>query len=174
MRRTLSLAFMILMVTACSETPTGSSLPYVAPDDVLALQVGPDVSEIVHATSGTDVSGLVTDAWSKQQSIDLVTELDEAISRILQDNPMEIRISQSWMMPVFTGLTRNSAVSIPENQIFAIELQSRLVTLDRLYTFIQDPDIVWSQTMPLLQPDGSTSTVELTLCDSVLFRVINH
>lgn len=174
MRRNLSLALAILVLSACVESPTGSNGPWVSPDDVLTLQVGPDVSDILVATPGTDVSGFVTEAWTQQQAIDLSNEIDDAVSRVLQENPMEIRITQSWMMQVFSGLAEKTSVNIPDNRLFVYELKDRLATLDRLYTFKQDPDIVWAQTMPLLQDGGGESTVELTLCESVLSRVINH
>ena len=167
MKRLIIVAASMVLIAGCSNSPTGSTPVYSEPFGTMSLEIGPEVSPIVNAPSGTDVSSLVKIAWDAQQALDFEQLVGEALDKALEMNPELIEVTQTRLMladTVFLGRNSPGMTGSPE---FAPLLHEALDTSGKFYNIaISQPRIDRIVTMTV--DGGAEIQVRLTICDALL------
>ena len=167
MKRLIIAAASLALIAGCVKSPTGSTPVYDEPFGTMSLDIGPDVSIIVNAPSGADVSDHVKIAWDAQQSLDFEQLVGEAVDKALDMNPELIEVTQTRLMSVdtvFLGRNSPGMTGCPE---FAPLLHEALEASGKFYNLsISQPrvDRIVTKTV-----DGGTEVqMRLTICDALL------
>ena len=167
MKRLIIAAASLALIAGCVKSPTSSAPTYREPFGTMSLDIGPDVSIIVNAPRGTDVSAQVKTAFDTQQALDFEQLVDEAIDNALDINPELIEVTQTRLMyvdTVFLGRNSPGITGCPE---FAPLLHEALAASGKFYNMsISQPRVDRIVTMTV---DGGTEVqMRLTICDALL------
>lgn len=128
MKRLIIAAASLALIAGCGKSPTGSSYVYSEPFGTMSLDIGPNVTYIVNAPSGTDVSNQVKTAWDSQQSLNFEQLVGEALDDALEMNPELIEVTQTRLMSVdsvFLGRNSPGITGSPEFAPLLHEAQVR-------------------------------------------------
>jgi len=103
MKRILTAASVLLILAACSNSPTGIENPVAdGPDKIISLSYGPDISDILAAGPGEEMVDEIAEAWRAQLTDDLYSSVEIDADRILAERPDLVEIRQTRLIPVVT------------------------------------------------------------------------
>ena len=167
MKRLIIAAASLALIAGCGKNPTGNFLVFDEPFGTMTLDIGPDVSIIVNAPSGTDVSNQVKMAWNAQQSLDFEQLVGEALDDALDMNPELIEVTQTRLMSVDSVFLGRNSPGITGSPEFAPLLHEALAASGKFYSVsINQPRVDRIVTMAV---DGGTEVqIRLTICDALL------
>jgi len=167
MKRLIIAAASLALIAGCAKSPTSSTPNYQEPFGTMSLNIGPDVSVIVNAPSGTDVSDQVKIAWDTQQALDFEQLIDEACDDAVDMFPELIEVTQTRLMPLDTVFLGRNSPGLAGSPEFAPLLHEALAASGKFYNIsVSQPRVDRVVTMTA---DGGTQVqMRLTICDALL------
>ena len=155
------------MIAGCGKNPTGNFPVFDEPFGTMTLDIGPDVSIIVNAPSGTDVSAQVKTAFDTQQSLDFEQLVGEALDQALDMVPELIEVTQTRLVSadnIFLGRNSPGVTGCPE---FAPLLHEALAASGKFYNIsISQPRV--ERIVTMVVDGGAEVQMRLTICDALL------
>ena len=160
MRHLTLAAASILLLAACTHSPTGPTPTYSYPYGTLELNIGPKATTILNAPTGSDIPAIVAQFYCEQQAIDFEGLVDDTVNLVIERNPEIIEIAQTRILPainVSLGRQAPSPVECPE---FAPLLWEALQTGGRSFIVSEHMDTV---NIPLTMSVEGSADVEVRL-----------
>lgn len=159
----------ILLLAACTQSPTGPKPTFSEPYGTFTLNVGPNASAILNPVSGTDVPALVALYYNQQQAADYEQLAEESADFIVEDNPEYIEIIQTRILPVSTTSFARKAPSPAGCPEIAPMLREALEARGKFFT-VGSPQTV-ENCFVMMAVDGSSDVeVQLLVTETRLTR----
>jgi len=167
MKRLIIAAASLALIAGCVKSPTGSTPNYQEPFGEMSLNIGPDVSVIVNAPSGTDVSNHVKIAWDTQQTLDFEQLVAEARDEAVDMVPELIEVTQTRLMPLDTVFLGRNSPGMTGSPEFAPLLHEALAASGKFYNIsISQPRV--DRIVTMAADGGTLVQMRLTISDALL------
>ena len=166
MKRLTIAAASLLLIAACTHSPTGFAESTSQPSGTLSLQVGPEAETILNAGSASQASALAAAAWEEQLSYDVPKEAEKAAEIVSRLIPEVVEITQSRLTPLTSaaGKAIPSTVSYPD---FAPVLIEALAAKGFDYR-IHESEITVDCTVPMAVDGQADIYMNLTVTEVIV------
>lgn len=172
MKYTAITAVLLLLLTACANSPTGfSQTSIVEPTGTISISVGADAHAILNPDSPSALPDVVARAWDAQQALNLFEMVEESVELVAAQKPASVAITQTWLEPLTAGTMGRSIPSVEETIEFALILQGELSGRNLKYDIITG-EICVDCTVPMAVSGEDVITMRLVVNETVLINAI--